>query len=93
VFDDYYEHEVRNETDQQRVVLFFDVDRPLPMVARGLNRLLIAGIKRSAYVQDAKRNALEWDQRFERMLEGQREEQEAGSAGARNWRRGNPLFP
>jgi len=56
VFDDHYEHEVWNDTDEQRVVLFFDVDRPLRPLGRALNRLLIAGIKRSRYVQDAKDN-------------------------------------
>ena len=62
ILDDFFDHEVRNDTDQQRVVLFFDVDRPLPPLGRFLNRLLIAGIKRSAYVQDAKKNILAWDQ-------------------------------
>ena len=69
VFDDYYEHEVRNDTDQQRVVLFFDVDRPLPPLARRLNRLLIAGIKLSAYVQDAKKNALKWDRHLQERMD------------------------
>ncbi len=64
VFDDYFEHEVQNNTDQQRVVLFFDVDRPLRPWGRLVNRLLIAGIRRSAYVQDARRNMLEWEAHY-----------------------------
>ena len=68
VFDDFFEHEVRNDTDHQRVVLFFNVDRPMRLPGRILNKLLIAGIKRSAYVQDARRNMAEWEERY-RMLE------------------------
>jgi beta-hydroxylase len=63
VFDDYFEHEVRNDTDAQRVVLFFDVDRPLRPLGRLVNRCLIAAIKRSAYVQDAHKNLREWERR------------------------------
>lgn len=29
IFDDFYEHEVRNDTDKLRAVLFIDVDRPM----------------------------------------------------------------
>lgn len=64
VFDDYFEHEVWNNTDEQRVVLFFDVDRPLRPLGRLVNGLLIAGIKRSPYVRDARRNMLEWERHY-----------------------------
>jgi len=56
VFDDYYEHEVWNDTDDVRVVLFFDVDRPMRPLGRLANRLLIGIFKHSAYVKDGKRN-------------------------------------
>ena len=56
VFDDYYEHEVWNDTDETRVVLFFDVDRPMRPLGRLLNRAIIALFKQSAYIKDAKRN-------------------------------------
>jgi beta-hydroxylase len=62
VFDDYYEHEVWNDTDEQRAVLFFDVDRPLRPMGRLVNRLLIATMKRTAYVQDAHKNLSQWEQ-------------------------------
>ena len=67
VFDDYYEHEVWNDTDEQRVVLFFDVDRPLRPLGRLVNSLLLAGIKHSPYVQDARRNMLSWERRYRNM--------------------------
>ncbi|MFV1974085.1 MAG: aspartyl/asparaginyl beta-hydroxylase domain-containing protein [Thiohalobacterales bacterium] len=62
VFDDFYEHEAWNNTEEQRAVLFFDVDRPLRLPGRILNRLLIAIMKRTAYVQDAHTNLLQWEQ-------------------------------
>jgi len=61
VFDDYYEHEVWNDTDEQRVVLFFDVDRPMRPPGRWLNRLLIGIAKRTSFVRDARTKALNWD--------------------------------
>jgi beta-hydroxylase len=64
VFDDYFDHEVWNDTDHPRVVLFFDVDRPLKPFGWLVNRLLLALIKRSDYVKDAKRNAREWNTRY-----------------------------
>jgi aspartyl/asparaginyl beta-hydroxylase (cupin superfamily) len=67
VFDDYFEHEVWNDTDEQRVVLFFDVDRPLRPLGRLVNRLLIAGIRRSPYVRDARRNMLDWERRYQAL--------------------------
>lgn len=65
VFDDYYEHEVWNDTDEQRVVLFFDVDRPLRPLGKLVNSLMLTGIKFSPYVQDARKNMLEWERRYQ----------------------------
>jgi aspartyl/asparaginyl beta-hydroxylase (cupin superfamily) len=73
VFDDYFEHEVWNDTDEQRVVLFFDVDRPLRPLGRLVNRLLIAGIRRSPYVRDARKNMLAWEERYQTMERTRRE--------------------
>ena len=36
---------------------------PLRPLGRLLNKLLIAGIRRSPYVRDARRNMLAWEQR------------------------------
>jgi len=56
VFDDFYEHEVHNDTDEERVVLFFDVDRPLRPIGTLVNRALIYGMKQTSYVKDAMKN-------------------------------------
>ena len=63
VFDDSYEHEVQNNTDQQRVVLFFDVLRPMRTPGRILNSIMLALLKRSAYFKDAQQNIRQWEER------------------------------
>ncbi len=56
VFDDFYEHEVQNNTGEERAVLFFDVDRPMRLPGRLLTQLLINVFKYSAYVKDPMKN-------------------------------------
>jgi beta-hydroxylase len=63
VFDDSYEHEVQNNTDQQRVVLFFDVLRPMHIPGRILNAIMLALLKRTAYFRDARENIRQWETR------------------------------
>jgi beta-hydroxylase len=67
VFDDYYEHEVWNDTDEHRVVLFFDVDRPMRPLGRFVNRALIAAIRRTAYVKDAQKRLQVWEERLRNL--------------------------
>ena len=61
VFDDTYDHEVWNKTDQERVVLLIDVDRPMRLIGRLISRFLIFGVQRSGYVQDARKNLKTWE--------------------------------
>lgn len=42
IFDDSFPHSVRNESAEERVVLFADFERPLPALLRGINRLVLA---------------------------------------------------
>jgi beta-hydroxylase len=56
VFDDSRPHRVSNGTDEERVILLFDFDRPMRWPSSLLNRLMILLIKRTAYYQDAYRN-------------------------------------
>lgn len=65
LFDDTYQHEVWNNTDETRVVLLLDVIRPLRFPANALNSLLINMIKHTGYVQDAKKNQEAWERKFE----------------------------
>jgi aspartyl/asparaginyl beta-hydroxylase (cupin superfamily) len=64
VFDDTFNHEVWNDTDETRVVLFVDVMRPLPFPESLINRAIIKAIGFSPFVLDAKRNQQAWERRF-----------------------------
>lgn len=70
VFDDTYEHEVHNDTDQERVVLIVDVERPMRLAGRLLGRAFNNGIRYTAFVRDAKRNQDAWEDRLQRIVEG-----------------------
>ena len=65
VFDDTYEHEVRNDTDQERVVLLFDFERPMRFWGRLLNRTFIFFVKMTAYYQEPKRRMRSFEDQFE----------------------------
>lgn len=63
LFDDTHEHEVWNDTDGTRVILFMDVVRPLNPPMNVINDLIIYLIGKSHFVQDAKKNQQKWEQR------------------------------
>jgi ornithine lipid ester-linked acyl 2-hydroxylase len=64
IFDDTFNHEVWNDTDETRVVLFVDVLRPLPSPESAINRLIVKVIGFSPFVLDAKRNQEAWERRY-----------------------------
>jgi ornithine lipid ester-linked acyl 2-hydroxylase len=64
VFDDTFNHEVWNDTDETRVVLFVDVLRPLPSPWAQINRAIVKAIGYSPFVLDAKRNQEAWERRY-----------------------------
>jgi len=64
VFDDSYEHEAWNDTDETRVVLFLDVVRPLRDPMRTVNAAVIKAIGWSPFIQDAKRRHRDWERRY-----------------------------
>jgi beta-hydroxylase len=61
VFDDTYEHEVRNDTPDRRVVLFLDFDRPMDGIGTLCNRFLVFLIRVSKYVQVPLKNIADWN--------------------------------
>jgi beta-hydroxylase len=69
VFDDFFEHEVWNDTDEERVVLIFDFDRPMRLPGRIVGRLVSWAIKRTAFFKDAQRNLKDWGERLEAAVE------------------------
>ncbi|WP_423821389.1 aspartyl/asparaginyl beta-hydroxylase domain-containing protein [Salinisphaera sp. SPP-AMP-43] len=63
-FDDTYPHEVWNQTDEQRAVLLFDIERPMGMPGKVVSRAMIAALKRTAYFRDALANQRAWEERY-----------------------------
>src|SRR6056297_383456 len=66
VFDDTYLHEVRNETDEERVVLILHFDRPMRWRGRLLHRALLLALRRTSFIKSARANHAEWARRFRR---------------------------
>jgi len=65
VFDDTYEHEVWNDTEDERVILLFDFDRPMKLWGLLLNASFVRLLKFTAYYQEPKKNLLSFEDRFE----------------------------
>lgn len=65
VLDDTYDHEVWNDTDQERVVLLFDFNRPMRWPGRALNATLMFLIKFTAFYLEPKKNVQDFEERFE----------------------------
>ena len=65
VLDDTYEHEVWNNTDDERVILIFDFDRPMKWKGRALLHFLIRVMKFTAFYLEPKKNLADFEDRFE----------------------------
>ncbi len=61
VFDDTYRHEVWNDTGGTRVVLLIQVARPLRAPGKWVADLFLRGIRRTAFVQEARTNIAAWN--------------------------------
>jgi len=64
VFDDTYEHEVWNDTDEERVILLFDYDRPMKFWGRVVNKTFLRLMRFTAYYQEPKKNIQSAAERF-----------------------------
>ncbi len=64
VFDDTFTHQVHNNTEGTRVVLFLDILRPVRFPGSLLNKLIIRLIRWSPYIQDARKNQRAWEYRM-----------------------------
>jgi len=60
VFDDTFIHEVRNDTAETRVVLLIQFRRPAGPLGRLVGSLFLEGVRRSRFVQDARRGVRDW---------------------------------
>lgn len=64
IFDDTFNHEVWNDTDGWRVVLFIDFARPLRQPWHWLNRLLIGLGPLAPFLREAGRKQKRWEKLF-----------------------------
>lgn len=64
VFDDTYEHEVWNNTNETRVVLLVDVVRPYKFLLSFINKCIIHLIGNSSYAKEATKNHRLWEESF-----------------------------
>ncbi len=69
VFDDTYRHSVSNNTDEERVILIFDFDRPMRFWGRLLNKTIIKLVKQSAYFKVPKQRMKGYEDRFEAAVQ------------------------
>jgi len=64
IFDDAYEHEAWNETDQPRVVLFVDFEKPLRFPVNIINRVLLKLALLTPYLREGNDNLRRWERQF-----------------------------
>jgi len=69
IFDDTNEHEVWNESDEERVVLMIQFHRPLRSPARQVSRLLLEVLKRTPYVTVAQKNQRAFEKRLAALVQ------------------------
>jgi beta-hydroxylase len=72
VFDDTYNHEVWNETNGERAILFLDVKRPLHQPMAALNDVVLSLLRHTPVVQNARENQKQWSKRL-RQAETERQ--------------------
>ena len=65
VFDDTFPHEVWNDTDEERVILFIDFARPLPFLLAVMNEAVIRLFGRSGYIQEIVEKVADWNDPIE----------------------------
>jgi beta-hydroxylase len=65
IIDDTYDHEVFNNTDEERTALVLDVERPLKWRGKIFSELFLWAICKTAYVQDGLKNLEKWEKRID----------------------------
>ena len=64
VFDDVFNHEVRNDSDEPRIVLLIQFKRPVGPIGWIVGNLFLEGVRRSRFVQDARRGLDKWREKL-----------------------------
>lgn len=73
IFDDAYEHEAWNHTEQTRVVLFVDFDKPLRPPVSAINRAILGAAMFTPFVREGVDNHSAWEKRFYAQAEALRQ--------------------
>jgi len=81
IFDDAQKHEVRNDTDEERVVLLIHFARPLRFPGSWVGAAFMRAIRWSPFVRDGERNNIAWEEAFEVAM-AQRAAAKAGDPSA-----------
>jgi len=68
VFDDTFEHEVWNNTDETRVILLIDVIRPFKFPLSFINNAIVYLIGTSSFVKESMKKHKLWETRFHSSL-------------------------
>jgi beta-hydroxylase len=69
LFDDTFEHEAQNATNEDRVVLFVDIERPLPPPLDRINRRVITALAGHTSIRTFLDRSAEWEQAHGRDLD------------------------
>jgi beta-hydroxylase len=69
IFDDTHLHEAWNHSKEDRVVLFVDFERPLPVRLAALNSTIIDQIGQSDFATASTKNWETWEERYGRELD------------------------
>ncbi len=67
VFVDSQPHEVWNNTPDTRVVLLLHFARPTRLLGALVSRLFLAGVRRTAFIQEARKNMDAWEDDYRRV--------------------------
>lgn len=65
VFCDGYDHEVWNDTDEERTVLLIQFDRPMRLLGRLASKTFIGLLKLTAFYKEPRKNMAGFEDRFE----------------------------
>lgn len=64
IFDDTYEHQVWNDTDGYRAVLFVDFVRPVMFPFNLFNKLVVSAAAFAPFIKEAEGKHKEWEKKF-----------------------------
>ena len=68
IIDDTFDHEVWNDTDEERVILIVDFDRPMKWWGKLINNSFLGLMRLTAYYQEPKKNMAAIEDRFEAAM-------------------------